>query len=372
MSDVSHVLAFAGEVCSHPAMLRDWANEFGGDPRIRLTICARRGDAQGLHARLDETFAGLEPSVRELRRQIRETVVPPDSGAEQALVEDSVAYYSFRRRPAPFSHLPRIGRGDFRALRTICGAFKDTSDEPVGPPDFIGVAAQKSGTTWWCELIYRHPRVHRSPRFRKEARFFSTFRGFQPDAVPVEKYASLFPRPAGTIIGEWTPDYLWDPGCAAMLERAAPKARILALLRDPVERYISGLTHRVMYREPVGTGADDMAFEAGLYAKQLGSVLESFPREQILVLQYERCCLDPAGQLARTYRFLGLDPDFVPEGLSVPIHATHIDKVQVPDQTRQQLIEAYRDDCVRLVEWFPDVDLDLWTTLRTAPTESTT
>src|SRR5688572_4105347 len=240
MFNVFNVMAFAGEVCSHPVMLRDWANEFGDDPRIRLTIVARRGDAAQLHSRLDKAFAELEPAVSSRRELIREIVVTAGSAGEQSLIEGSVAYYSFQRRPAPFNHLPRIGRGDFRALRAICGTFKDTCEDPAGPPDFIGVAAQKSGTTWWCELIYRHPRVHRSPRFRKESRFFSTFRGFHPDSVPVEKYASLFPRPGGTIIGEWTPDYLWDPGCAAMLKRAAPKARILVLLRDPVQRYISG------------------------------------------------------------------------------------------------------------------------------------
>jgi hypothetical protein len=367
-----NVLAFAGEVCSHPVMLRDWVNEFGDDPRISLTICARRGDEAQLHSRLDQACAEFEPGVSSRRQHIREIVAPVASAVEQSLIEGSVAYYSFRRRPAPLSRLPRIGRGDFRALRAICGTFNDACEDPVGPPDFIGVAAQKSGTTWWCELIYRHPRVHRSPRFGKESRFFSTFRGFPPDSVPVEKYASLFPRPAGSIIGEWTPDYLWDPGCAAMLKRAAPKARILVLLRDPVERYISGVTHRVMYREPVGPGAEDMAFEAGLYAKQLATVLEFFPREQMLILQYEQCCLDPVGQIERTYRFLGLDPGFVPEGLTVPVHATHIDKVQVPDETRRQFVEAYRADCARLVELFPDLDLSLWTSLRTEQTESTT
>lgn len=370
MSNAFNVMAFAGEVCSHPVMLRDWANEFGDDPRLRLTIVARRGDAAQLHSRLDQAFAELEPAVSSRRALIRESVVTAGSAGEQSLIEDLVAYYSFQRRPAPFNHLPRIGRGDFRALRAICGTFKDTCEDPVGPPDFIGVAAQKSGTTWWCELIYRHPGVHRSPRFRKESRFFSTFRGLPPDSVPVEKYASLFPRPAGTLIGEWTPDYLWDPECAGLLKRAAPKARILVLLRDPVERYISGVTHRVMYREPMKPGGEQhMAFEAGLYAKQLTTVLDCFPREQMLVLQYEQCCLDPAGQLARTYRFLGLDPGFVPEELTVPIHATHIDKVQVPDTTRHEIVEAYRADSARLVEMFPDLDLDLWTSLRL---ESTT
>ena len=157
-----------------------------------------------------------------------------------------------------------------------------------------------------------------------------------------------------------------------MLKRAAPHARILAMLRDPVERYISGLTHRLTYGEVVNPGAEGDAVEAGLYAKQLATLLEFFPREQVLVLQYEQCCLDPAGQLERTYRFLGLDPGFVPKGLTVPINATDIDKIRVPEGTRQEMVETYRADCARLVELCPDLDLGLWTSLRTEQTESTT
>jgi hypothetical protein len=54
----------------------------------------------------------------------------------------------------------------------------------------------------------------------------------------------------------------------------------------------------------------------------------------------------------------------------VPIHATHIEKVRVPDESRHKLVEAYRADGARLVELFPDLDLDLWTSLRPEQTES--
>ncbi len=360
-----NVLAFAREVCTHPRMLRTWVDEFGDDSRIGLMICSHGGEAAQLHADLDQAFAEAGLAGSHLRERVQE--IAPSANRKSSLIDNAVAYYSFRRRPAPFDRLPRVGRGDFRALRSLCGMFDDASHDPEGPPDFVGVAAQKAGTTWWCELIYRHPRVHRSPRFRKEARFFSMFRGLPAASVPVDKYASLFPRPEGTICGEWTPDYVWDPGCAEMLHRGAPDAKLLLLLRDPVERYISGLTHRVMYREPANAGAEKTAFEAGLYAKQLAGLLEFFPREQILVLQYEQCCLDPKTQLERTYRFLELtEPDFLPEHLSSPIHATDIDKVVVPASTRAELVETYRADCARLVELFPEVDLGLWTSLQSS------
>ena len=66
------------------------------------------------------------------------------------------------------------------------------------------------------------------------------------------------------------------------------------------------------------------AIARGFYDDALRRWIAYFPPEQILVLQYERCVADPTGQLARTYRFLGLEP-FVPDmlGNRVERHETH-------------------------------------------------
>lgn len=53
-------------------------------------------------------------------------------------------------------------------------------------------------------------------------------------------------------------------------------------------------------------------------------------------------------------------------------HTTHIDKVRIPEVTRQEMVEAYRADGARLMELFPDLDLGLWTSLQTEQTASTT
>ena len=100
----------------------------------------------------------------------------------------------------------------------------------------------------------------------------------------------------------------WTP---ALLRRAAPEARLLVLLRDPVERFRSGTT-LAENRFTVGStarAAANAAFNRGLYADQLLRLWQAFPREQVLVLQYERCVADPRGELARTYAFIGLAPD---------------------------------------------------------------
>ena len=344
-------------------MLRAWASEFGNDPEITLHLYAPDEDPGQIDSRLERAWMESGSPAPIDRRRIRPFGTKL-SDAEAVASAGFGAYHSVRYAGKPFDRLPWINRTGFPTLRSLCGVFQDEATGSEGPPDFIGVAAQKAGTTWWGELIRRHPAVHRSARFRKEAHFFTAFRGFAPESVPVEKYARLFVRPPGKTVGEWTPGYAREPQCAEMLKLAAPDAKILALLRDPIERYISGLTHRVKHGEPLGRRAEQMALESGLYGQQLKQILESFPREQLLILQYERCCLEPREQLARTYRFLQLpDPGFVPENLTAPVHATSIEKVTISDETRSNLVHAYRPDSTLLSSLFPDLDLGLWRTL---------
>src|SRR6185436_19353505 len=94
-----------------------------------------------------------------------------------------------------------------------------------GPPDFVGVAAQKAGTTWWFDLITQHPAVrYPSTDHWKEARLFVD--GYEPGAEDalVARYAGLFPRGPGELTGEWTPDYLHFAWVPELLAQAAPEA----------------------------------------------------------------------------------------------------------------------------------------------------
>ena len=182
-----------------------------------------------------------------------------------------------------------------------------------GPPDFVGVGAQRSGTTWWYDLIASHPGVHDG--VAKELHFFHRYSQRPFTAADVDLYARYFPRPPGARAGEWSPGYLahfWAPPC---LREAAPDARVLVLLRDPVERYVSGVGLQSETRRS-GAASASAAFRLGLYGSQLEHLLRYFPAEQVLVLQFERCVKDPATELARTYEFLGLDSTFTPGDLA--------------------------------------------------------
>jgi hypothetical protein len=238
----------------------------------------------------------------------------------------------------------------------------------VGPPDFVGVGAQRSGTTWWHGLIRSHPDVVSAGRPRKELHYFDSFHSSAFGDADVAAYHRLFPSPSGAIHGEWTPRYMLDYWTPPLLRIAAPEARILILLRDPIDRLRSGIGH-ALRRRPRATKARRkdfpvLAFARGLYHEQITRLLEYFPREQVLILQYERCVREPAGELRRTFDFLGLAPFEPPAPADPEPRRPKKPKDELPEHAVAALTRAYRDEMRRVAELAPEVDLDLWPRFR--------
>jgi hypothetical protein len=277
----------------------------------------------------------------------------------------------------------------------------------IGPPDFVGVGVQKAGTSWWYDLITAHPAVRDNASGGKELHFFDRYwdgahppafasdasvRADRPEAiwrtlalrleplaarrpgvpthqqqqgpwgfrVDVDAYHRFFPVRPGSITGEWTPRYMADWWVPGFLAAAAPDARLLVIVRDPVERFRSGLT-RITARRWAGPNDSAEAFERGRYASQLKRLRDWFPASQMLILQYERCVAEPATELRRTYEFLGLDnPEFTPEGLSNPVNKTVAPKITLDASWLDRLRRAYESEVLGLVAEYPDIDFRLW------------
>jgi hypothetical protein len=230
----------------------------------------------------------------------------------------------------------------------------------TGPPDFIGVGTQKSGTSWWYEVIATHPDVHDVAAAHKERHYFSRYYDTTFTQADVEDYHRWFPRPQGCLVGEWTPQYMHQGWVPRLLAEAAPEAKLLVLLRDPVERYRSGLTHYAARDQDVDNRLAVDAIDRGFYAHQLRRLHHHFAPGQILVLQYEACRADPLAQSKRTFEFLGLDPDQETTGIGADVNKTRVEKIPVPDHLRETLQELYRPDIDDLLALVPDIDLGLW------------
>jgi Sulfotransferase family len=236
----------------------------------------------------------------------------------------------------------------------------------AGPPDLVGVGAQRAGTTWWWRgAIRSHPGFVRDVKPGKELHFFDRFWDGRevPDDLP-EQYARQFPRPEGAITGEWTPRYLHDFWALPLLARCAPEAGILVMLRDPVERYRSGIARELELAErdraPLEIAIVGDAVHRSLYAAQLGRLFELYPRERVLVLQYERCRADPLGEMRRTHSFLGLEPlEKMPADLDRQVGDAR-EKPALPEHLGSELAGRLADDARLTAELCPEIDLGLW------------
>ena len=154
----------------------------------------------------------------------------------------------------------------------------------------------------------------------KELHYFDRFWNGEVPTDFVERYHAYFPRPEGKRTGEWTPRYMHDHWTMGLLRHAAPDARILIMLRDPVDRFRSGFGREIWMAERDGREVNlDLVADAvarGRYEGEVRRVLDSYPHERVLVLQFERCRDDPVAELRRTWEFLELDPTAeVPERL---------------------------------------------------------
>src|SRR5687768_12562785 len=107
-------------------------------------------------------------------------------------------------------------------------------------PTFVGIGGQKCASTWMSECLRRHPQVLLTTP--KELRYFTDQR-----AYGIEWFLDHFvtTREGVVAAGEFSSNYLYDPGCAERILEALGPVRILAVVRDPVDRMLSHVKHLV-------------------------------------------------------------------------------------------------------------------------------
>ena len=232
--------------------------------------------------------------------------------------------------------------------------------EVVGPPEYVGVGTTAAGVGWWHRLVTDHPGVSARADLPPARHYLSHFgtEAFGPEQVA--GYHGWFPRRRGSIAGEWTPTYSSLPWVPPLLALAAPDARVLLMVRDPVERLRVALAGNGERRvSQAGTAIAD-SVEGGFYAAHLHRLYRHLPASRVLVLQYERCRRDRDGQLAATYRFLGLDDSHRPPAGHRPSPPGREGVPELDADTRARLVELYADDVADLVGLVPELDVSLW------------
>ncbi|NIA67649.1 sulfotransferase domain-containing protein [Pelagibius litoralis] len=200
-------------------------------------------------------------------------------------------------------------------------------------PDFIIIGAMKCGTTSLHRYLDRHPQIGMSRS--KETDFFLAKQNF---ARGLDWYRAQFGNDA-EIYGETSPNYTKAtefPGVAERIFRTLPDAKLIYIVRDPVNRFLSQYFHHTITGEAVikpnqllHSDAGRNYLECSRYHRQLSRYLEFYPLEGIFVACFDELRSAPESLLRRLFLFLGVDSDVVIEGLG-QIHNQRSELQELP------------------------------------------
>jgi hypothetical protein len=196
-------------------------------------------------------------------------------------------------------------------------------------PTFFVVGAARAGTTSLHHYLSLHPEIQMSAT--KEPHFFAGPAGELPFGTPrvdsLADYRALF-DPRVSVRGEASPSYAAYPrrlGVPGRIRDLVPDARIVYLVRDPIERTVSHYRHRVA-AEGERRGLTDALGDldpanvyvcASRYATQLEQYLAHFPAPRILVVEQGELRRARAETLRRIFAFLDVASDFASAGFAL-------------------------------------------------------
>jgi Sulfotransferase domain len=233
----------------------------------------------------------------------------------------------------PAERIPTIPEPARAVLRNAVWTYGRATAAARPLPDFLIIGAQKAGTTALYAYLRRHPAIT-GPSW-KEVSFFDRHYG-RGEAWYRGNFPNLV-RSRGKLVGEASPSYIFHPLGPERVRALVPEVRLVALVRNPIDRALSHYHHELaLGREPLSfedaldaeeerlRGEEERlaadpgyfsrawwshAYKArGRYAEQLERWLAVFPPEQLLVLPSEDLGAEPERTHARVLEFLGASP----------------------------------------------------------------
>lgn len=281
--------------------------------------------------------------------------------------------------PDPDEFARRKRRLGWRRRRLILRLLARLPSAPLRLlPDFLIIGAAKSGTTTLYAHLLSSPHV--AWALRKETLYFtrtfgrgpSWYRAFFPLASRRSRAEAAGRGPL--LVGEATPDYLFHPHAPRRVHGLLPGAKLVVILRNPIDRAYSFYRHQLnrafeplTFDQAVEQEEQRLAGELertlsdesyvsfplqhrsylarGRYMEQIERWLRHFPREQLLVLLTDELEADPRGTLRQLTDFLGI-PALGATG-SVRAHEG-VAIEAMPPAVREELVEHFRPHNARL------------------------
>ncbi len=196
-------------------------------------------------------------------------------------------------------------------------------------PDFFVIGAQKAGSTYLLRCLGEHPQIFMPP---SEVAFFENT---LYDVERLDWFESHFdPAEPGQVVGVKRPNVLGLPECPERLHHHMPQLKLIAVLRHPVERAVSGYFHYMktglLPLAPLEEGMPSLlqgecpadyprapdVLQFGRYHEHLARYREFFAAEQIHVCLFDDLKSKPREALDQAYAFLGVDAGFQPPSVS--------------------------------------------------------
>jgi Sulfotransferase domain len=219
--------------------------------------------------------------------------------------------------------------------------------------DFIGLGAQKAGTSWIHACLYEHPQICMPAS--KEIHFFSKYY-----AKGMQWYEEHFRAcTCDRVIGEFSPTYLYSPDAPKRIYDYHPQLKLIVCLRDPVARAVSAYRYAIQTRRlSPSTRFDDVMrersayIEHSLYTVQLERYLKYFSRDQILITLYEDIALDAYRFMQKVYHFLDVDWHFRPSMAEQKVNVSRgAPRIGALDSLMQRLATSLRRIGLEHVVW---------------------
>jgi hypothetical protein len=183
--------------------------------------------------------------------------------------------------------------------------------------DFIGVGAEKAGSTWVADMLRQHPEVFVPEK--KEVYFFNEY---DPHFLKVKNpkyewglgwYLDHFKEVEKDVLtGEFSPTYLYSRSTAERIYSNFPKVKTFIVIRDPIERAFSqyiqdkrfGLLDGLSFSDAIKE--NDTYIEKGLYYKHISSYLKIFPRKNVKIILLDDIKSEPEKIIREVFIFLKL------------------------------------------------------------------
>ncbi|MFB6357168.1 MAG: sulfotransferase [bacterium] len=238
-------------------------------------------------------------------------------------------------------------------------------------PDFIGIGAQRAGTSWIYACLYEHPEVC-APR--KELHFFSRDRNWSKGRDWYEK--QFKECSSNQTIGEWSTSYLTEAHTAQRIREYYPDVRITVSMRNPVDRAFSQYKNDIMdgqlnpetsFEEALES--DKKYVEMSRYKQHLERYFERFDEEQIGLFIYEDGKNDPETFIRSIYDFLGVNDRFTPSMLHEQVNPGRAPRFNSLERCLNKTSEWFQNSSLLRPFWWFAKKSGLGTLLRGANTQ---